>query len=1354
MKKSIFYIFLLFVVTSVWIVLSYLESNHFTLVFNKYLKERIEDQIGIEFEFDRVSITPFPPSISLVNFRVLKIKENNLLKLSTNYVMKARELGISFRMLQLFGNKLVINRIYMNKAYIKLQFKKEGRSKGAKIKAEDLDFLKNPIKLYLKSKLFTIQIKQIEINDSSIHLSIKSGNRVNILAIEKVNNLILSKDNQEYYSILADLKNIKTVIDEVERKFNFFKANMDISQDYIGLILMEIQKGELVLSAKGNLFGDITKPKRMQGKLSVISRSNFSELSNIIPFFKNLKLLKGKSFSKLELEGSFYSHTLKGSLSVENFNYSLWNFDKVETTINYLPGKLSVQEIKIKDRDGEISVSPIVIDMNESEIKQKVKLTLKDVNFNKFAGDMRKSINVIKMILNGELDLETKLLIKDKKIQLEELIFLPKLLVKNFVIDNQEYNKIKPTQKIVQLIDFFLDAKVRWKNQFLYFEEGTLESDAGNLMLSGTVNDKNQFNINLLSDDLNLGTFFSKVLNIPIEGTGPLVFNILGPSSNLIFNFILNSKNTKYLGLNLGHLKGELTYDTKVSTLFIKNAKASRATGNYEVKGEFSEKRGLDLDVKLLKMPLQEIFTVFAEQLRAIDWIPYDARANVSGSGKITGGFNNIEKDINVKLNTSATDISYKRERFSKLHAEVGLTKGIYYFKGLDLKKYNSSILGDLSYDTINKKLIYGIKALNMRLQELDFFSRLRTAIDAPFTMELQGEGPIKNFNSVTNVTIEESDLGEVKVPGVYFEMKTDHEINSIYTKIGKDDTEVFLDISKKGLKKSTMRMRTSGKEFSFLLCLINKNICRDKAELSLDASLIAEWNGKKWRGMDGAIELNSIALNIPEIQIATTNSVNMKIDNGYLNSKPLKLTGESSEFFADFSNTSFRNSFFLKLNGKINLGISKIFLPIIDRVYGGIDVLTSISINSKDKIKFDGGLSIKEASFFVNGLDTPIKAFRGKIALESNEINIESLQGELGGGNLDVSGGSKIFLDAFPELDVKISLSNNKVKFFPLDYALIKKGILKFKGSDLPYSFEGDLDLKESLIIKNFSERNIYSGGASSYLPLIALEDKPLYRLNINVNSKRKSYIRNDIIDGEFKSKILVLNNFQNPRLFGSGRLIKGKLFFRQTPFEIKYLNFKFSGKSNSDPVISLGASSKVKKYTVNLTVHGDTLNPKINFNSNPSLSQKSILYLLAIGVENDRENLTEQRNIESLAYSEAGSFLLDQFNLNNSRDKNFSFDVTTSSRKSEVDIIRSRSEISITVPKIKIYTNILRNIDASVGTTIGAGVDSEVDLNLEYRLSDNFSVNSIYEQEPSVNAGEARSSYGADFKIQWVFE
>lgn len=1358
MKKSIFYIFLFFVIASIWIVISYLESNHFTLVFNKYLKNKIENQVGIKFEFDRISITPFPPSVSLINPRILKIEKENLLSLPTNYTMKTRELGISFRMLQLFGSKLVINRIYLNDAYIKAQIERKGRSKGAKIKVEDLDFLKNPIKVYLKNKLITIQIKQIEINNASMHLSLISGNRTDTLSIEKVKNLTLSKDNEDYYTILADLEDITANVDEVERKINLFRYNINISQDYMGIILMELQKGGLALSLKGNLFGDITKPKSMKGKLSLISRSNFDELSNIIPFFDNLKSVKGRSLSELELEGSFYSHALRGSLSIEDFQYSLWEFDRVKTNIKYSPGKISLQELKIEDEHGQISMSPIEIDTNENEIDKQVKFILKDVNFNKFSGDLRKSINPIKMNLSGELDLGIKLVVdkksKDKKIQLERLVFQPKLNVKGFTVDNQEYDKIKPTKTIIQLADFFLDLKVRWEKSFLYFENGSIESEAGDLKVSGEVNDKKQSNINLVSEELDLNEFFSKILSTPIEGVGPFTFNILGPLSNLAFNFILDHKETKYLGLKIGHLKGELTYDTKVNSLFISNAIAIKSTGNYTLNGKVSEKSGINLDLQLKEMPLQEMFDIFSRQLKPITWIPYDARATVSGAGKISGGFANVERDIDVKINVNATNVQHKRERFSNLKSEIGLSKGIYYFKGLNLKKYNSITLGNLSYNTINKKLIYDIKTSNMRLQELDFFSRLRTAIDAPFSMEFKGEGAGKKFKSATNIIIEESDLGEIKAPGFYFEMKTDNEINSIYTKIGKENTEIFLDINKKRSSKSKLQMYTSGKEFSFLLCLINKDICRNKAELFINATLKSEWSGLDWKNMNGKIEFSSGALQLPELQISTIKSIDMDINRGSLKSNPIKLVGDRSEFFADLSSTSLHDSFFLSLVGKIDLGISKIFLPIIDRVHGNINVSGNMSISEKDKIKFNGSFDIENSSFFVEGLDTPIKNFKGKAALSSNEINIKSMNGKLGGGDIDISGKAKIFLNKIPEVDVEINLLRNRVSFFPVDYVLIRNGKLNFKGSDLPYSFKGNLNLAESLITRNFNKGRAYSKNVSSYLPLIALEDKPLYSLNIGVNIDNKGHIRNDIIDGEFKSKLLITNNFKHPRIFGEGRLINGSLFFRQTPFDIKYLNFRFFGKSESDPVLSLGASAKVKNYTVNMTVRGDTLKPNINFNSNPPLSQKSILYLLALGVESDRENLTEEGSFESLAYSEAGSFLLDQFNLSSGKNKGFSFNVTSSTRRNEADIIRPRNEASITTPKIKIHTSILKNVDAFMGTTIGSGVEREIDLNLEYRLSNKFSLKSVFEQEPGVNASETRSSYGADLKIQWVFE
>ena len=88
------------------------------------------------------------------------------------------------------------------------------------------------------------------------------------------------------------------------------------------------------------------------------------------------------------------------------------------------------------------------------------------------------------------------------------------------------------------------------------------------------------------------------------------------------------------------------------------------------------------------------------------------------------------------------------------------------------------------------------------------------------------------------------------------------------------------------------------------------------------------------------------------------------------------------------------------------------------------------------------------------------------------------------------------------------------------------------------------------------------------------------------------------------------------------------------------------------------------------------------------------------------------------------------------------------------EASLVRPNSAVTA-APKVSMQSQVLKNLDATLGGTVGAVQGQSMDAQLEYHLSRRASVRGIYEQSNmGIEVTDTQNSYGADFRFRWEFK
>lgn len=98
---------------------------------------------------------------------------------------------------------------------------------------------------------------------------------------------------------------------------------------------------------------------------------------------------------------------------------------------------------------------------------------------------------------------------------------------------------------------------------------------------------------------------------------------------------------------------------------------------------------------------------------------------------------------------------------------------------------------------------------------------------------------------------------------------------------------------------------------------------------------------------------------------------------------------------------------------------------------------------------------------------------------------------------------------------------------------------------------------------------------------------------------------------------ELVVKGTLQKPHVAGQVEILDGTLQFPYKPIQIIGGRILLLPDQPLDPVIELTARGKLKRYSVSLRVWGTALDPHIQFDAQPYLSEEQILSLLMLGVE-----------------------------------------------------------------------------------------------------------------------------------------
>ncbi|HJQ34019.1 MAG TPA: translocation/assembly module TamB domain-containing protein, partial [Pyrinomonadaceae bacterium] len=463
---------------------------------------------------------------------------------------------------------------------------------------------------------------------------------------------------------------------------------------------------------------------------------------------------------------------------------------------------------------------------------------------------------------------------------------------------------------------------------------------------------------------------------------------------------------------------------------------------------------------------------------------------------------------------------------------------------------------------------------------------------------------------------------------------------------------------------------------------------------------------------------------------------------------KPNEVTFEKTQFTGPGTNITFGGTAALGAGGRMNLTVNgdlnmrvlssarrNFFLGGVARVAVGVT-------GTFERPQVTGTASVQNASLAVLLADERLTAteVNGTVRFNTNQANIESLTGRLGGGRFSVTGGALI--SGFVPTQFRLVARGENVTVPATAFVtmpaflgdlpttadanievrggtdgVIATGTVKVRRTEITQ----DIDLAD--LIDQRSQTTITSGGGGGEGAGAGFFGAPV-TIDLTIQGQDALVVRNNLADMVGSLNLRVHGPIDAPVSSGRITATRGTVAFRNDRYDIQRAIIDLPPRPEAPPVVNLQAQADIRGYRVTVTMSGPLSGGlTTTATSDPPLPQADVIALITTGNLSGGPEGTS--TLAQTGLGTATSLLTDTLinaPVQKATDKLFGLN------RFEFDpVIAGRGGQSPTA-RLTVGRQVNRNLAITYSTNV-TGEPNQV-IAVEYRVSDRLSFIAQYQQ------------------------
>ena len=499
--------------------------------------------------------------------------------------------------------------------------------------------------------------------------------------------------------------------------------------------------------------------------------------------------------------------------------------------------------------------------------------------------------------------------------------------------------------------------------------------------------------------------------------------------------------------------------------------------------------------------------------------------------------------------------------------------------------------------------------------------------------------------------------------------------------------------------------------------------------------------------GLTGNATFSELNFSVEDIQLTAATPLVVKFAPGEVVFDGARFTGPGTNITLDGTlATASSGTQNLNVNGSLNLrvltGLSPDFFS-----SGTAEVAVRVSGSFADP-RLIGTASVSGASVSVllGNERWTITNLTSVVRFTSNQAQIDSLNGTLGGGRVSATGGA--LLEGFTVSRFRISLRADDITVpFPQDFRSTLDAEVEIRGSSREQIIGGLVNLRraeytqdiELADLINTRQESIEEGAE------IALTRTALFA-GLKVEGRNALVVRNNLADLVGSVSLQLDGPVNDPRISGRITSTSGTLNFRNDRYEITRVLVDLPPGRNADPIINIQGESQIKGYRVIISLTGPLTQPQAIVRSEPALPQADVVSLITTGQLSSDDS---SASILSQSGVGAATSLLTDALINAPAQKATSklFGLT----RFEINPVIGGRRGATPAARLTLGRRISKEVTVTYSTNVTS--DPNQILAVEYRVSDRLSFIAQYEQASTRDLSSRTNNFSFEIRFRKRF-
>lgn len=471
-----------------------------------------------------------------------------------------------------------------------------------------------------------------------------------------------------------------------------------------------------------------------------------------------------------------------------------------------------------------------------------------------------------------------------------------------------------------------------------------------------------------------------------------------------------------------------------------------------------------------------------------------------------------------------------------------------------------------------------------------------------------------------------------------------------------------------------------------------------------------------------GLTELNA---DVEHVKLHNQDPVQFSVSDQTAKVTNLHIVGDSTDFSAHGSvQLTGEKKLDVQGNGQIGLQLLQSYDPDLSgsgtlKIEGDVTGTTSAP-------KVRGTVEIENGSLADLNLPSALTAINGTLVFNQNQVTIENLKAQTGGGNVVLGGHAEL---SGSQINFDLTANADSVRLrYPPGVSSTATANLRWNGNTQGSLLSGDVTVTKLSVTPGFDfgsylEKTVQQSSLPQTDPMLNK-----IRLDLHVVTTPELQMQTSVLRVRGDADLRVRGNAAKPVLLGRAEIFEGDAYFNGTKYRLERGGITFgtpaaNNPSATVPYVDFEATTRVQDYDITLSINGPADRPKLTYRSEPPLPTNDIIGLLAFGTTTEQSAQLQQSSQSAFSQQASNAMLAAALNatLNNRAQRLFG------NSRIKIDPQGLETETSPTQngPAVTIEQQVLDNLTLTYTTTVSQA--SQQVIRAEYNVSRNVSIVAI---------------------------